>query len=269
MKNKINVISILSLSTILLCSGCSFTYEEAVDYLSKFEQTKDVVVSDYHSSFIYDGKTYNVKEAFPYDNFEGIARVTKDEVFVYSKPNELNGYEQAKIYKSDYSLNAFELVYEFNKDINSSRGFVSDELFYHKYNEKNYIYDLTNKELKEVTDTFIVDYKKENNKFTIESTVDIMTGDVSDYSVYFNKTDEKKIIYDFDLFEVEQASYFNQQKSFSISKGYAVDENVFLITYTKGCSVIFKYDYDNEEITYYTWIDISSFEGKERLYYFI
>ena len=88
------------------------------------------------------------------------------------------------------------------------------------------------------------------------------------YIVIDNATNSEKTIEKNSFLEVEQAKYLNDTNSFFWGDIYAATDNVYIIGYTNGCAIIFKYNLETNRVKYYSWIDTSRLIQEPRNFYF-
>lgn len=259
---KLILLCLMAVFIVLSFSGCIYPHKDAVEYLKNFQRTTDIAVTDSFEVFCFDNKSLNIRKNFKENVVKRIEFVDKNSIYIFSHSNETEKY---LIYKTDYELKEKSVVCEFSDSAHESQLLNSDLLFY-RLDNNYYTYQISTGTTEAVEEDFVEKYKETISRYTVSKKIKLFEG--MRYTIKDSVTGTEKVVTKKHFHNVEPARYLSDKKSFSLDKIYAVGENIYIIGETNGCAIIFKYDFEKDSISYYSWIDTSALISEPRDYYF-
>lgn len=252
--------------TIVVLSYSCVSHDECVDYMSRFDRTEDIAVTDFRQRFCYNNETFDVEDRFKELERSGYLSITHiDKEWIYLEQQSDNG--KYVLYKSDYELSNVTKIFEFYADRGHYDFLESDLLYYENY-DVCYTHRFSTNTTEVVDENYKDDYLKSVNRYTVWRKINAFSSETTKFYITDNRTGEQKIVPKSVFKTIEPSKYFIKERAFCLFKIYAVQEDVFMTARANGVHLIFKYDFEKDEVKYYSWINESDLIGEPREIFF-
>ena len=232
--------------------------DQLINLLEQFPKNEQV-------AFIGDGQVYLNDRNILSDAIEGydvedFLYVSKNSIFFYTLTDN---NKTVNVYLFDYKIEEIKKIFS-NTYNTHPQPYMTDERFIYIMEEEYYRYDIETKETVKLGDTFEAmkqDFAS-HNMYSFEKQEEDFNGKNTSFSIVRKEDGFSKTVSTADILKNADASLINDIYPLQLFGLVFEEEKIYLLCKAHySISLVFQFDFDSEQIIFFTWKEVLDTEG--------